>query len=40
MFAITFDLIVAEVKIHHPKTVNRACEEVRRTLAEVSGFGP
>ena len=37
MFAITFDLIVAEVKIHHPKAVNRAYEEVRRTLAK-NGF--
>lgn len=37
MFAITFDLIVAQVKIHHPKTVNRAYEEVRRTLAR-NGF--
>ena len=37
MFAITFDLTVAEVKKHHPKAVNRAYEEVRRTLAK-NGF--
>ena len=37
MFAITFDLIVAEVKLRHPKAVNRAYEEVRRTLAK-NGF--
>jgi virulence-associated protein VapD len=37
MFAITFDLIIAEVKVHHPKAVNRAYEEVRRTLAK-NGF--
>ncbi len=37
MFAITFDLIVAEVRTHHPKAVNRAYEEVRRTLAK-NGF--
>jgi virulence-associated protein VapD len=33
MFAITFDLIVSEVKRHHPKAVNRAYEEIRSTLA-------
>jgi len=37
MFAITFDLNVAEVKRHHPKAVNRAYEEIRRTLAR-NGF--
>jgi virulence-associated protein VapD len=37
MFAITFDLKVAEVKRHHPKRVNRAYEEIRRTL-ERHGF--
>ncbi len=37
MFAITFDLVVAEVKLHHPKGVNRAYEELRRTLAK-NGF--
>ena len=34
MFAITFDLTVAEVKRHHPKGVNRAYEEVRKTLTD------
>ncbi len=37
MSAITFDLKVAEVKRHHPKAVNRAYEEIRRTLAR-NGF--
>ena len=37
MFAITFDLTVADVKLHHPKGVNRAYEEIRRTLTE-NGF--
>ena len=37
MFAITFDLVVAEVKVHHPKAVNRAYEEVRRPLTK-NGF--
>jgi virulence-associated protein VapD len=37
MFAITFDLKVAEVKRHHPKAVNRAYEEIRQTLAR-NGF--
>jgi virulence-associated protein VapD len=37
MFAITFDLEVAEVKRHHPKAVNRAYEEIRRTLTR-NGF--
>jgi virulence-associated protein VapD len=37
MFAITFDLKVAEVKRHHPKAVNRAYEEIRKTLAR-NGF--
>jgi len=37
MFAITFDLIVSEVARQHPKRVNRAYEEIRKTLAR-SGF--
>ena len=36
MFAITFDLLVAELK-SHPKRVNRAYDEVRKTLGR-SGF--
>ncbi len=37
MFAITFDLIVAELNKSHPKRVNRAYDEVRKTLGR-SGF--
>ncbi|HEY5330925.1 MAG TPA: virulence factor [Acidobacteriaceae bacterium] len=37
MFAITFDLVVADVKRFHPKAVNRAYEQVRHTLAR-NGF--
>ena len=37
MFAITFDLIVAELNKSHPKRVNRAYDEVRKTL-QRSGF--
>ena len=34
MFAITFDLTIATVQKHHPKGVNRAYEEIRRTLGK------
>jgi virulence-associated protein VapD len=37
MFAITFDLVVSEVKRHHPKAVNRAYEQIRQTLSR-NGF--
>ncbi|MES2390010.1 MAG: hypothetical protein V4555_00105 [Acidobacteriota bacterium] len=37
MFAITFDLIVAELNKSHPNRVPRAYEEIRKTLAH-SGF--
>jgi len=37
MFAITFDLIVSEVAKNHPKRVNRAYEEIRKTLLH-NGF--
>ena len=32
MFAITFDLIVENVRRSHPKGVNRAYEDIRKTL--------
>lgn len=37
MYAITFDLIVAELEKSHPKRINRAYDEVRKTLAR-NGF--
>jgi virulence-associated protein VapD len=32
MFAIAFDLAVAETQIHHPKGVARAYSDIRDTL--------
>ena len=37
MFAITFDLIVAELDKSHPNRVPRAYEEIRKVLAR-NGF--
>ncbi|MCW6512464.1 virulence factor [Lichenifustis flavocetrariae] len=33
MFAIAFDLIVAEVQTHHPKGIAQAYNDIRTTLA-------
>ena len=33
MFAIAFDLIVAETEAHHPKGTTQAYDEIGRTLA-------
>ncbi|RVU17425.1 virulence factor [Methylobacterium oryzihabitans] len=33
MFAIAFDLVVAEVQKHHPKGISQACNDIRATLA-------
>lgn len=37
MFAIAFDLVVAETLKHHPKGVRAAYDEIERQLSEV-GF--
>jgi len=37
MFAIAFDLIVAEVRGHHPKSEAQAYADIARTLADY-GF--
>jgi virulence-associated protein VapD len=37
MFAITFDLVVAETNVHHPKNVTQAYTDIAATLAR-SGF--
>lgn len=37
MFAIAFDLIVAETEAHHPKGVSQAYDEIGRTLSRY-GF--
>ena len=37
MFAITFDLIVAELDKSHPNRVSKAYDEIRRVLAR-NGF--
>lgn len=37
MFAITFDLIVAETTKHHPKSVTQAYFDIETTLAQF-GF--
>lgn len=34
MFAIAFDLIVAETQIHHPKGVSHAYSDIRDTLSK------
>ena len=34
MFAITFDLVVAKVALHHPQRVNRAYEQIRKALGQ------
>ena len=36
MFAITFDLVVAETNTHHPKNVTQAYTDIATTLAEFS----
>ncbi|GJE15331.1 Endoribonuclease VapD [Methylobacterium marchantiae] len=36
MFAIAFDLVVAEAQVHHPKGVSQAYSDIRTTL---SGHG-
>jgi virulence-associated protein VapD len=33
MFAIAFDLVVAETEQHHPKGVAQACADICSTLA-------
>lgn len=33
MFAITFDLVVAETSAHHPKNVTQAYSDIASTLA-------
>ena len=37
MFAITFDLLIAELNKSHPNRVPRAYDEIRRTLSR-NGF--
>ena len=37
MFAITFDLVVADTSTHHPKNVTQAYTDIASTLAEY-GF--
>ncbi|GJD97237.1 Endoribonuclease VapD [Methylobacterium iners] len=32
MFAIAFDLVVAETQLHHPKSVAQAYADIRATL--------
>lgn len=34
MFAIAFDLVVAETQIHHPKGVAQAYSDIRDTLSK------
>jgi virulence-associated protein VapD len=34
MFAIAFDLVVADVQRHHPKGISQAYADIRRTLTE------
>ncbi len=33
MFAIAFDLVVAETQTHHPRGVAQACADIRSSLA-------
>ena len=37
MFAIAFDLVVAEAELHHPQGVSQAYADIRRTLGKF-GF--
>ena len=39
MFAIAFDLVIADVERHHPKGTSQAYADIRRTLADYEFEG-
>ena len=39
MFAIAFDLVVAEAEVHHPRGTTQAYADIRKTLAAFGFTG-